>query len=319
MSCYCHNSFLSFLLWLLNPCSSSISDAKRMTFFLHANYPPDYSAFISRPMDWEKVNRTLKKRQYETINDVIGDLRLIFTNALKYNARLRGTQTASGQAYESAIFMSSKLEIAVNKMIVTVSDRLERERIDHNNAERELEAADRAEEEQMREKWKQDNDGRTPTPTTQIEIAQKIRFERKGVQREPAADFEEPFFEDIGHHESSYVEVFKVQKAIYEKQTQEMSKLRVSMKQLGASIFARMRQREEAQKWVEEEGTRLTMDDQLSLARDGDNEGASEPLETNRMGSALEKEGRTPIKLEFALLKKKPPTKKPAPSVLLDF
>ena len=65
------------------------SDVKYMTFFIRADYPADYTAFISKPMDWEKVQRNLKKRHYDNFGQVIEDLRLIFKNALKYNARLR--------------------------------------------------------------------------------------------------------------------------------------------------------------------------------------------------------------------------------------
>ena len=77
-------------------------------------------------MDWEKVQKTLKKRNYDTCGGVIEDLRLIFTNAVKYNARLAGTDTVSGRAYDSAKILSVKLETAVNKLMVTVSDRVER-------------------------------------------------------------------------------------------------------------------------------------------------------------------------------------------------
>jgi hypothetical protein len=69
------------------------SDLRQMTFFIAPNYPHDYTAFISKPMDWESVRRTLKNREYDTFGDIIADLRLIFTNALKYNARLKGTDT----------------------------------------------------------------------------------------------------------------------------------------------------------------------------------------------------------------------------------
>ena len=65
------------------------SDVKYMTYFIRADYPADYTAFISKPMDWEKVQRNLKKRHYDNFGQVIEDLRLIFKNALKYNARLR--------------------------------------------------------------------------------------------------------------------------------------------------------------------------------------------------------------------------------------
>jgi hypothetical protein len=112
------------------------SDVKSMQFFIQPNYPPDYAAFIAKPMDWERCQRTLKKRQYDKFGDVIEDLRLIFSNAIKYNARHENTDTVSGKAFEAAKYMSAKLEVAINKMMLSVSDRLERERIDHNNAER---------------------------------------------------------------------------------------------------------------------------------------------------------------------------------------
>jgi hypothetical protein len=125
-----------------------------MTFFIQAHYPADYTAFVSKPMDWEKVQRTLKKRQYDKFGDVIVDLRLIFSNALKYNARLMGTDTVSGRAYEAAKYMSAKLEASISKLLFSVGDRLERERIDHANAEREIEAAERAEDAAIRAAWK---------------------------------------------------------------------------------------------------------------------------------------------------------------------
>ena len=84
------------------------------------NYPPDYAAFIAKPMDWERCQKTLKKRQYDKFGDVITDLRLIFSNALKYNARHEGTETVSGRAFASAKHMSSKLEVAINKMMPVV-------------------------------------------------------------------------------------------------------------------------------------------------------------------------------------------------------
>lgn len=227
-----------------------------MTFFIQPNYPADYTAFIARPMDWEKVQRTLKKRQYDCFNDIVSDLRLIFSNALKYNARLKGTDTVSGRAYESARYMSNKLEIAINKMVLAVSDRLERERIDHANAEREIEAAERAEEAIIRAAWKKERgqDGSSPTPP-QGDIAQKNRLVRRAAQRREAADFEMPFFddEDNGQHESSYFEVVKLQKSIYEKQTQELQKMRQVANKLGGNMLVKIFQRHRALEWVANE------------------------------------------------------------------
>lgn len=100
--------------WMESECEKLLkalrhqSDLRYMTFFIQPNYPPDYAAYISQPKDWESCSRALKKRQYDKFGDIIADLRLIFSNALKYNARLMGTDTISGKAYEAAKYMSSK-------------------------------------------------------------------------------------------------------------------------------------------------------------------------------------------------------------------
>lgn len=301
-----------------------------MTFFLSANYPADYTAFIAKPMDWEKVQRKLKKRQYDLFSDVIGDLRLIFSNALKYNSRLKGTDTVSGRAYDSALYMQKKLEAAINKLMLSVSDRLERERIDHSNAEREIEAAERAEEAKIRAAWKKErnDDGTSPTPS-QNEIALKIRNVRQAAKRREITDFEMPFFdeEDNGQHESSYFEIVKLQKSMYEKQMQEAAKQREAVKRIGANIFARLYQREKALEWVTEEAKKIA-----SLQAPGGDAAAAVPAraegqkEENRdlpaKGSTalveLEREGRQKLQLSLARPAAKKKSKK-RKRPLLDF
>ena len=244
------------------------SDLKYMTFFIAPNYPHDYAAYISKPMDWEKVQRMLKKRQYRTFGDFIEDLRLIFSNALKYNAKHQGTDNVSGRAYESAIYMSQKLEVAISKMLLTVSDRLERERIDHTNAEREIEAAERAEEAQIRAAWKKETNKDGPSETSGAATSNaslKIRNVRRVDQNR---DFEIPFFdeEDNGQHESSYFEVVKFQKAMFEKQRLELLNMRKISKAIGSAVIARHIQHQMAQQWVEE----TTKQQQRQQASDSD-------------------------------------------------
>jgi hypothetical protein len=307
---------------------SFVQDLRHMTFFIQANYPADYTAFIAKPMDWEKVQRALKKRQYDTFSDVIGDLRLIFSNALKYNARLMGTDTVSGRAYESAKYMSNKLEIAINKLILTVSDRLERERIDHANAEREIEAAERAEEAEIRAVWKKERaqDGTSPIPSPN-DIAQKIRLVRRAAQRREATDFEMPFFdeEDNGKHESSYFEVVKLQKSIYEKQTQELQKMREVTNRVGAGVFATIFQRDRALQWVADEAKNIASNSrQETTVKHEDNaaDGQGKKEDVAPMGSSalveLEREGRQRLQLRLnAPVAKKKQAKRKLP--LLDF
>jgi hypothetical protein len=239
------------------------SDLRYMTFFIQPNYPPDYAAFIAKPMDWERCQKTLKKRQYDKFGDVIEELRLIFSNALKYNARHAGTDTVSGRAYDAAKYMSAKLETAINKMMVTVSDRVERERIDHNNAEREIEAAERAEDARIRAQWKNENskEGGPTAPMMRIETSttQRIRSTKRTSFLGENTDFEVPFFdeEDDGQHERSYFEVVRQQKAMFARQRQELFKMQQTAASLGATAFLHMTQRDLALKWVEDEKKRL--------------------------------------------------------------
>lgn len=246
------------------------SDLRYMGFFIQPNYPHDYAAFISNPMDWEKVNRTLKKRQYDKFGGVISDLRLIFSNALKYNSQLQGTDTVSGKAYAAAEYMSSKLEAGINKMMLSVSDRLERERIDHANAEREIEAQDRAEEAAIRAAWKKEPDAKEDSSApaaTRPDITQKIRSVRSATQRREVTDFEIPFFddEDNGQHERSYFELVKFQKSLFEKQRKESSKLSQIATSCAAALYTRLLQRQFAEEWLEKERKESTGRSQENL------------------------------------------------------
>eukprot|EP00934_Nitzschia_sp_Nitz4_P000287 Nitzschia sp. Nitz4//scaffold113_size70149//60961//64974//NITZ4_005963-RA/size70149-augustus-gene-0.97-mRNA-1//-1//CDS//3329533380//287//frame0 len=299
------------------------SDLRYMTFFIQPNYPADYTAFISRPMDWERVQKSLKKRQYNKFEDIINDLRLIFTNALKYNARHKGTDTVSGRAYDAAEYMSAKLETAVNKMMLTVSDRVERERIDHNNAEREIEAAERAEEERIRAQWKSDgtnkDSGEAP-PSARLETSQRIRTAKRNNLRKEQADFEIPFFddEDDGQHERSYFDVIRQQKAIFESQRQERARMLQSTAGLGSALYMRMLQREMALKWVTEERKKLkilTPSPTKALPASSEDKTSPVALPPSDVLKQLEDKGRQPFQLKLA---KPKPRKKPAASAPVD-
>lgn len=294
------------------------SDLRYMTFFIQPNYPADYTAFISNPMDWERVQKTLKKRHYDKFGDVIDDLRLIFTNALKYNARHAGTESVSGRAYDAAKYMSVKLEAAINKMMLTVSDRVERERIDHNNAEREIEAAERAEEERIRAQWKNENPGKEGGPTLplRIESSQRIQSTRSASIRREQSDFEVPFFdeEDNGQHETSYFEVVRQQKAMFERQRQERADMMQATSSLGAALFLRISQRELAWKWVEEERKKLGIPSPAKLkSADQSSKETSSETESSSAAAAsevlqkLDEKGRNPF--QFKLTKPKPKSK----------
>ena len=231
------------------------SDFRYMRYFISPEYPADYTAYVSRPMDWERCQKALRKRQYDKFGDVMEDLRLIFSNAMKYNGRHAATDAVSGAFYDAAKYMATKLELAINKMMVAVSDRSERERIDHNNAEREIEAAERAEKERIRAQWGSDKPlGEVGEELDGVEISQRIRARSRTILRRET-DFEVPFFddEDDGKHERSYFDVMRQQKAMFERQRLELSKMQQSAAGVGSSLFLRMLQNDQALKWMDGE------------------------------------------------------------------
>ena len=298
------------------------SDLRYMTFFIQPNYPADYTAYIAKPMDWERVNRTLKKRHYEKFGDIVADLRLIFSNALKYNGRLKGTDTVSGRAYESATIMSIKLESAINKMLLTVSDRMERERIDHANAEREIEAAERADEARIRAAWKKEPDGAAGESSAMLESSetqsqapdlalQKIRLVRRAAHRRESMDFEIPLFDEedgasTGKHESSHMEVVKFQKAMFEKLRQEQVKMRQRTAAIGSQVFTRMLQCTLAEEWEETEleKFRKANPPQLDVEMKSDDVESNEHVKASEVLKELEREGRARVTMKFGAASK---------------
>jgi hypothetical protein len=251
-------------------------------------------------------------------------LRLIFSNALKYNARLMGTDTVSGRAYEAAKYMSAKLEASISKLLFSVGDRLERERIDHANAEREIEAAERAEDAAIRAAWKKEPDkpGAAPMPNRNEAMQQKIRQVRRAQRRE-TADFEIPFFEeDEGQHERSYFEVVKFQKSMFEKQRQELSKMRQSAAAIGAGVYGRLLQRNLAQGWAEKEAEKTKSSaEQPPVAPAAEDDSKNEVNPTSNASSVLEeleREGRGPMQVTLLAPKAKPKKRK-RPLLSLDF
>uniref|UniRef100_A0A7S2EII2 Bromo domain-containing protein n=1 Tax=Ditylum brightwellii TaxID=49249 RepID=A0A7S2EII2_9STRA len=249
--------------WMESECEKLLkalrlqSDLRYMTYFIQPNYPADYFAYISKPMDWERCHKNLQQRSYEKFGDLVEDLRLIFSNALKYNARAKGTDTVSGHAYEAAIYMSKKLETAVDKMLLAVSERLGREKIEVIAAEREHEAAERAEEEKIRAAWQKEREkarASTVEVKTRVETVETVKVvQRRAPQRKEMMDFEFPFYdEDEGHHEQSHMEALRQAKILFESQQKERKRMRKMTHTLAVNIFARMIEQAHALEWAKE-------------------------------------------------------------------
>lgn len=232
------------LSWRENECLKlmkslrHMSDVKHMNFFIsQQSLPPDYTTFISKPMTWDMCKDNLDGRKYNTFGEVIADLRLIFSNALKYNAGARHSSKISGMAYESAIYMSGKLEAAIDKLLLVVADRLGRERIDVITSHREMEALERAQEEQRRLKWEQDNPGSKEVVRTTLRIVNQNKSHRRNLSQ-----FELPFY-DEGDSQEDQAEDLQQAKILYEKQRRAHANVEEIALSIGITVFRRLEER----------------------------------------------------------------------------
>ena len=208
-----------------------------MGYFVEMNFPPDYTAFISKPIAWDKCREKLRDRKYKTIGEVVLDLRLIFSNALKYNEGARHFSKVSGMAYDSAIHMSGKLEAAIDKMLLTVSDRIGRERIDVITSHREIEAKERAEEEQRKLLWEKEN------PGSRVEVKTKLRIVNQRSHRRKITDFDFPFYDEENDQEESHTDSMQHWKALFEKQRQARANSQEIALSIGIRVFRQLQER----------------------------------------------------------------------------
>jgi ACT domain-containing protein len=272
------------------------SDLKHMTFFIETNFPTDYTAIISKPIAWITCHEKLKNNKYDTIGEIVADLRLIFSNALKYNDRMRTYNKISQMAYDSANHMSNKLEQAIDKMLLSVSDRIGRERIDMITLHREVEAKERAEEELLKARWEKDN------PSTAMEVKTKILIKRTHRKR---TDFEFPFDDDEDDNEESHDDTIRNAKTIFERQQKERAKMKAISLSIGIHVFEGLRQRANAKAWACRMAQKLHAQKKLAEEKlNAGKEPSKELVSISQKGdcvlTALTVESRTQVKMSLS-------------------
>ena len=166
------------------------------------------------------------------------------------------TKSHTRVAYDAAITMSTKLESAIDAMVLSVSDRLEREKIDKLTVEREADALERVNEERayaarlaQRENDRQSNEVRRSIVTYQtVKVIQSKQSKRKEL------DFALPIYEeDESHRERSKGEAERQQQlfdAIEKQQRLHIRMQRISHN-VGAEVYNRMLERSEILKLIE--------------------------------------------------------------------
>lgn len=283
------------------------SDMKRMSFFLQPNYPADYFAYIAKPMSWETCHRRLQDRKYETFGEVVSDLRLIFSNALKYNGRMKDVDPISKTAYDSAVTMSGKLEVAIQRMLVTVADRIEREKVEDIVLGREQEIARKDEEERLKKEWQEERERGAMSGSTAQRVStanQTVKIIRRPVKR--GLDFEFPFQDEETPYQQSEMDVLDKQKMMFEKQQKGRTMMSQTSANIGFQVYDKLMERSRAIIWAKKLTEKIQIRSQnpninLTMNEVGKTQAdaASNPkvVPPSMVGSFLGKSDRKQVKL----------------------
>ncbi len=295
------------------------TDHKRMMYFINPNFPPDYVGIISKPIEWETCNRKLQQRQYDSFDDIISDLRLIFTNALKYNGRVKDIDQTSKAAYDSAIYMSGKLEAAIQKLYLTAADRIEREKVEDIILDREAVINQKAEEERLRTEWQNQRD-QARQSGDKGSFSQTVKI----IQRRPTRrdlDFDNPFNDQDTSYEQSEMEALNKQKSMYDRQLKDRAEMHIVAKNVGIRVHHKLFWRSQAMYWAKDMSEKI----QQSLSQDHDLKKAAERIEKQKqvgneskestpnasvVASLLGDSKRSQVKMEFSKTKQQKKKKK---------
>lgn len=223
-------------------------------------------------------------------------MRLIFINALKYNGTTRHHNQLSQTAYDSALYMSQKLENAIDKMLLFVSDKIGREKIDMITLHRETEAKEREEEKQLKAQWEKDN------PSGSVEVT-KFRIKRTFVKRN--RDFEFPFYDEDDDNEESHDESIRNAKAIYEQQQKDRANMKAVSMSIAMHVFETHRQSADAKAWAYRMSYKLHLERKRIEEKLNANKEATKKEETSTakggfVATALVAEDRKQVKMSIS-------------------
>mmetsp|Transcript_28143 Transcript_28143/g.36296 ORF Transcript_28143/g.36296 Transcript_28143/m.36296 type:complete len:184 (-) Transcript_28143:73-624(-) len=97
---------------------------------------------------------------------------------------------------------------------------------------REMEAKERAEEEQRKQQWEKENPGST------VEVKTKLRIvHQRNSHRKKMTDFEFPFYDEEDDQEETHADSLQNAKALYEKQREARATLQEIALSIGIHVF----------------------------------------------------------------------------------
>lgn len=291
--------------WIESECEKLLrslrtqSDSKYMRFFIEPIYPENYFLYISKPVSWLDCDRKLQERKYETFGDLITDLRLIFENAKKYNGKMKDTDPVSRLAYDSATIMAEKLEVAIQRLFVVASDRLEREKVENDVLDREERLAEKQEEERLVKEWEQQRE-MGPDQSDQS----KLRSELIQISRRPnkrKIDFDMPFYDEEPPREQFEVDMLQHQKMLFEKQQLSRKKMHEVTSQIGMRVYHMLKEHSKAIAWSNTKSTKSQIIPSRTKSDDNVTSGSTKPIRNiSLVASLLEQGDRDRIKVVLA-------------------
>ncbi len=214
---------------------------KNMESFIAPVYPADYDAVVVKRMDLAEIMGNLDKRKYLSYKAFIDDIRLIFSNAHKYNERFKEVSPISKAICEAANVMSEVVEKMIVQLGFKVSDSRGVGRVETRNTKRiEIDRKN----ESKRQKEEAAKDAIDAKEKRLKELAQRISdWEDKKRQLGLV---------ETGRQESNWEE----QKIALEGQLKQLEKEKADVNKMESERRAEMKdgmEREEEQKDIEDD------------------------------------------------------------------
>jgi hypothetical protein len=290
--------------WIESECEKLLrslrtqSDSKYMRFFIEPIYPENYFLYISKPISCVDCDKKLQDREYDTFGDLVTDLRLIFENAKKYNGKMKDTDPISRLAYDSATIMAEKLEVAIQRLFVIASDRLEREKVENDVLDREERLAEKQEEERLVKEWQQQREAGPEQSDRSKLQSELIQITRRPNKKK--IDFDMPFYDEEAPREQFEVDLLQHQKMLYEKQQLSRKKMHEVTRMIGMRVYHNLQEHSKAFAWSSTQSMKLQPISSITESYgDGTSDGSRPIPNASEVASFLEQSDRDRIKVVF--------------------
>ncbi|GMH47275.1 hypothetical protein TrVE_jg10044 [Triparma verrucosa] len=100
--------------------------------FYEPMYPLGYDNVIAKRSDFTIIKNNLEARKYKNFHEVVGDLRLMFSNAIQYNLPTINIDPYSKIFHDAALFMQPVLEEQIDKLRLQAVERIGKTKVEND-------------------------------------------------------------------------------------------------------------------------------------------------------------------------------------------